>query len=1086
MALFALATALALPHLPAAPSTGPRTLAPVSGANKLIPTLPGAAAAGSSHSVASMVAPPLRPTTQVATTVDLVTNQAIAGNAAPRYANTPGGIAYDSLDQIVFVSGSSSAAIVAVDPSSGIVQTLALPLVMGNSTAIQPTPTALAFDSVDRKLFASDPALDRIEIFNVSASNPYLSFERVINLTPGTHPAGLLAVSSPDLVFVADESLDQVTALSGSNASIMGNVTVGGGPVSLCYDPVTGLVFVADSATADTVWFSAAGLAVGPSPFPVHNTPLSIAFDPTANQIWIATGVYITILDATSRASAFNVSFPSGTHIGGLLWDPIVGLMAVANAPAGTVSYLNSTGVARVNASTYGAPSTMVENSNLQEIDVLDPASNDLIRVSDLALVASGSDRLGVTPGLAAFDPVTDRIEVPDVTSDRILEVDVHTLAPGAPSVVRSLFVPGHPVAAAFDPVTGAVIVALMGGVVVALNATSGALLHSDNLGSSYTLYDVLFADGQIFVTGGGNLLWSLDARTLAVAVTIPVSSLPSSPRLMAYAAATQLLYVTLMSANSLAIVNASTDVEVTTIAAGPSPYGVAYAPSSGDLFVADSAAGVLDVIHAASRASVAQVPVGYLPSDVLYVPGTQQIFATATRSDNVTIISANSFAVSATVPVGEWPSGLVLSNVTGDVYVSDVPDSAVSVIPATAPGPAPFSAQLAVNPARTDVGTTVQFTTSTSYPAWDFSYQYVGLPANCASANASVIRCVTSGAPANLSTNVFVTSIGGERTNASVGVDLIPSVSIAAFSVSRTTLTLGTPVVFNLSAQGGTLPYTISYPTLPPGCPAQSVARFVCSPDRVGQYSANVLVVDAVRLPATASLNLIVNPLLVSNPSVTASSIVLGATVTILANVSEGTPPYTISYTGLPPGCASANTSSLRCEPTGTGSFSISIHMVDASGSPAVRTVSLDVQAPPPPATATPVALYLGIGAVVIVAVVVAIIAFRRKGGGGESLSTGEDGGSAPADPAIYSTGSRTVPRLPVGPVEAHGPVAEPSTPRYYTPAPEEESPAPAPNPPSAGPTASRPVLVCRTCGTVNEPWITHCRSCKRPLQST
>ncbi|MCI4346384.1 MAG: hypothetical protein L3K07_06485 [Thermoplasmata archaeon] len=34
--------------------------------------------------------------------------------------------------------------------------------------------------------------------------------------------------------------------------------------------------------------------------------------------------------------------------------------------------------------------------------------------------------------------------------------------------------------------------------------------------------------------------------------------------------------------------------------------------------------------------------------------------------------------------------------------------------------------------------------------------------------------------------------------------------------------------------------------------------------------------------------------------------------------------------------------------------------------------------------------------------------------------------------------------------------------------------------------PGSERAQLVCTTCGTVNEPWITNCRSCKRPLSKT
>lgn len=45
----------------------------------------------------------------------------------------------------------------------------------------------------------------------------------------------------------------------------------------------------------------------------------------------------------------------------------------------------------------------------------------------------------------------------------------------------------------------------------------------------------------------------------------------------------------------------------------------------------------------------------------------------------------------------------------------------------------------------------------------------------------------------------------------------------------------------------------------------------------------------------------------------------------------------------------------------------------------------------------------------------------------------------------------------------------------------------APPPAQPTAAPVAGqRPPITCSYCGTVNEPWLTNCRKCKRPLTTT
>ncbi|MCI4344782.1 MAG: hypothetical protein L3J87_04075 [Thermoplasmata archaeon] len=54
---------------------------------------------------------------------------------------------------------------------------------------------------------------------------------------------------------------------------------------------------------------------------------------------------------------------------------------------------------------------------------------------------------------------------------------------------------------------------------------------------------------------------------------------------------------------------------------------------------------------------------------------------------------------------------------------------------------------------------------------------------------------------------------------------------------------------------------------------------------------------------------------------------------------------------------------------------------------------------------------------------------------------------------------------------------VAPPPPPRDE---PEEEEAAPA------APFKARPPIICAKCGATNEPWLTQCRNCKRPLTST
>ena len=61
-----------------------------------------------------------------------------------------------------------------------------------------------------------------------------------------------------------------------------------------------------------------------------------------------------------------------------------------------------------------------------------------------------------------------------------------------------------------------------------------------------------------------------------------------------------------------------------------------------------------------------------------------------------------------------------------------------------------------------------------------------------------------------------------------------------------------------------------------------------------------------------------------------------------------------------------------------------------------------------------------------------------------------------------------------------------ESSGPVFFQPEGEESYGSNAPTPTPAPAAGARPPIKCSYCGTMNEPWITNCRNCRRPLSST
>lgn len=69
-----------------------------------------------------------------------------------------------------------------------------------------------------------------------------------------------------------------------------------------------------------------------------------------------------------------------------------------------------------------------------------------------------------------------------------------------------------------------------------------------------------------------------------------------------------------------------------------------------------------------------------------------------------------------------------------------------------------------------------------------------------------------------------------------------------------------------------------------------------------------------------------------------------VGAPLNLTVTEAGGVSPFAYAYSGLPSGCASADTAQLTCTPSGTGNFSIVVSVRDGAGRIATNTTSVAV----------------------------------------------------------------------------------------------------------------------------------------------
>jgi hypothetical protein len=166
-----------------------------------------------------------------------------------------------------------------------------------------------------------------------------------------------------------------------------------------------------------------------------------------------------------------------------------------------------------------------------------------------------------------------------------------------------------------------------------------------------------------------------------------------------------------------------------------------------------------------------------------------------------------------------------------------------------------------------------------------------------------------------------------------------------ASLLATPSSLDAGGSVQFSSAASGGSPPYSYSWEALPPGCARSSLASFSCTPSSPGTFPISLTVNDSATGTFTATGWLIVNAALsLSSFSALPTALVLGGSTQLTASVQGGTPPLTFSYSGLPPGCSSQNTSSFPCRPTSSGSYVIDLTVRDAAGGSVPGQLTLDI----------------------------------------------------------------------------------------------------------------------------------------------
>lgn len=480
-------------------------------------------------------------------------------------------------------------------------------------------------------------------------------------------------------------------------------------------------------------------------------------------------------------------------------------------------------------------------------------------------------------------------------------------------------------------------------------------------------------------VFGTGGTVTILQSATQDLVARVTVGSYPYSG---VYDPAKHELFVPNAYSDNVSVISTITNRIVGWISVGQLPLAAAYDPALGEIFVANEESGNVSVISDATDTVVASIPVGIDPSAMAFAPVGNDLFVSNEGGNNVTVINVTDDRTDGSLDVGFDPTGLAYSNQSREVF---------SVSPAL-----PQFYAITVQPSG---GSTLSGPFRLPNSAWGVCYDSVNgnfymsilsknelvyvSPSNplldvvisvgfepedlfCDDQNGDVYVTSLSG-----SDNVTVVSGASESVVGNVSVSGSPSgglidpdqgavvvtvgptgslsyinagLAVSSFSASPNPLTLGQTTTFSTQTLNGAAPLTYAYTGLPSPCVSSNTSSLACNPTEEGSFNVTVTVTDASHAMAQATIVLEITPLTLTSYTATPNPVAPGSTTTLTASVAGGLPPYTFVYSGLPGGCATANTSSLSCTPDVEGSFQVQVNVTDSSGARISDNLTLTV----------------------------------------------------------------------------------------------------------------------------------------------
>ncbi|SFC28885.1 Por secretion system C-terminal sorting domain-containing protein [Flexibacter flexilis DSM 6793] len=507
----------------------------------------------------------------------------------------------------------------------------------------------------------------------------------VATIPVGSAP-GAVAVS-PDgtRIYTANQSTTNISVVDAATRTVIASIPVSSTPSMLVVSPDGSRLYVS------RLGFSGISVINTSTNTVIANIGLtsdafSVAVSSDGTKLYVTTSAGVSVINTTTQSVVTSLTVGAGPY--GVAFNPSSTRAYVANYGGNTVSVINaSTNTVIGNITVGSSPNSVavspdgnklyVSNTGSGSVSVIDINTNTVLAtVTGVGISPFG---ISVTPDgslVYASDATNNAVYVISTSTNTIIKTVPVGTSPYSNGNMMPLYYTIACPTVSFSPAS---LSSATEGVAYSQTVTQTGLtaptfsVSAGALPAGLTLSSAGVLSGTPTVVGTYNFTVKATAGNCSgtQSYSLTVSANPNA----VYA------YVPNGFANTVSVINTSTNAVTATISVGSTPLGVAVNPAGTRAYISNQNSNSLSVINTSTNTVMATVTVGSTPQNVVVSPDGNKVYVVNYSSGTISVINATTNTVTATISVTANPNGIAVSADGSKVYVSHIFNDIISVI---------------------------------------------------------------------------------------------------------------------------------------------------------------------------------------------------------------------------------------------------------------------------------------------------------------------------------------------------------------------------------------------------------------------